>query len=187
MNKMSGKKSDFTPVREERSRIVISYGLKKVGDLYEWYEIYIYKTQQSNIGLKEVKAAIIGDINARTDEAILCGMDWTIQHGSDEGKAIKVWLSKENQENYKAKHDAAIQYPELVTFPMKYKVGEDEEGNAVYENFQDINELAQFYLAGLSYIEQCYNAGWAEKDAIDWTPYEALYPQPEQNANAEAE
>lgn len=186
MNKVSGKKSDFAYVREDSSRIVIGYGLKKVTgqNLYEWYEIYIYKTQISQLTLKVVKDSIWDDINARTDEAILCGMDWTIQHGTDEGKEIKVWLSKENQENYKAKHDAAIQYPELVTFPMKYKVGEDEEGNAVYENFQNINELAQFYLAGLSYIEQCYNAGWTEKDSIDWTPYEALFPQTE-TANAE--
>lgn len=176
-NKTYGIKADFAPKREDASRIIISYGLTKLGkDSYEWYEVYLYKKQHNNLSLADIKAAIIADINARTDERILNGFEWTVLHGDDAGKTVKVWLSTENQNNFKAKHDAAKDYPELVTFPMKYKIGEDENEVPVYENFADIQELAQFYLGGLAYIEQQYNAGWAEKDAIDWAPYEALFP-----------
>lgn len=176
-NKYSGNVSDFQPVVEDASRVVISYGLTDLGDgKAEWFEVVFYK-KQGKPSFNQAKEAILKDIDAQTDEAILCGMDWTILHGDDEGKTVKVWLSKENQDNFKAKHDAAIQYPKVVKFPMKYKIGEFEGSTPAYENFQNIEELAQFYLGGLAYIEQCYNAGWARKDSIDWAPYEeALNP-----------
>ena len=56
---------------------------------------------------------VIEDINTLTDEKILNGYEWTILHGADAGKTVKVWLSKENQNNFKAKHDAALVYPEI--------------------------------------------------------------------------
>lgn len=187
MNKVSGKKSDFALVREEESRIVIGYGLQKVTgqNLYEWFEVYIPKTQCSQLTLQVVKDAICADIDAQTDAAILNGYDWTVKHGDDAGKVVKVWLSKENQNNFKAKHDAALVYPDLVKFPMTYKISEDSEKNAIYEVFESIEELATFYLGGINYIQTCYEAGWAEKGAIDWEPYEELFPQPEQPSNAE--
>ena len=187
MNKVSGKKSDFNLISEDASRTVIAYGQKKVTgqNLYEWYEIYIYKKKGSISGFADVKKAIEEDINARVDEAILCGYPWTILHGDDAGKAVKVWLSKENQSNFKAKYDLHFTKPEALTFPTLYKVAEDENGDAVFEEFQSFEELEQFYLGGLAYIEQCYQAGWAEKKAIDWTPYEALFPQPEQQQASE--
>ncbi len=114
---------------------------------------------------------VIEDINKLTDEKILNGYEWTILHGADAGKTVKVWLSKENQNNFKAKHDAALVYPEIVTFPMTYKVSEDDSGKAVYEVFESIQELAQFYLGGLAYIEQCYGAGWQMKDSLKAEDY----------------
>lgn len=179
MNKMYGIKSDFAPVREEGSRIVVSYDLTQLEDKkhYEWLEVYLYKRQNSSmLTLEAVKKAILSDIDADTDANILSGYQWTVLHGDDEGKVASVWLSKENQMNYKAKHDAARDYPDLVTFPMKYKIAETEESVDVYEEFQDINELAQFFIGAISHIESCVNAGWARKKSIDWTPYEKLFP-----------
>lgn len=173
MNKISGNISDFALLREDASRIVISYGLTVVSEeMYEWYEVYLYKNAISQLTLKDVKDAIDDDIDARTDAAILCGYDWTVKHGDDAGKEVKVWLSKENQNNFKAKHDAALVYPNLVRFPMTYKISEDTEKNAIYEVFENIEELATFYLGGIDYIQSCYEAGWAEKGGIDWQPYE---------------
>lgn len=118
--------------------------------------------------LDDVRDIITAHIDGLTDEKILWGYPWTVQHGPDEGKNVKVWLSKENQNNFKAKHDAALIYPDKVKFPMTYKISEDTETKkAIYEIFENITELATFYLGGLAYIESCYNAGWAEKDAID--------------------
>ena len=182
MNKVSGKKSDFVLLSEDASRIVIGYGQTKVTgkNLYEWYEIYIYKAQKSSISLQDVKDAIIKDIDSRTDEKILCGYPWTVLHGDDAGKAVKVWLSKENQTNYKAKYDLHFQKPEALTFPTTYKIAEDDDKNAIFEEFATFEELEQFYLGGIAYIEATVQAGWVEKKAIDWAPYEALFPQPEQ-------
>ena len=114
----------------------------------------------------ELRQMAIERINAHTDQLILTGYQWTVLHGNDAGKTVKVWLSKENQDNFKAKHDAALVYPDRVRFPMTYKISEVNH-KAVYEVFESIQELAAFYLGGLAYIEACYNAGWAEKDAVD--------------------
>lgn len=120
--------------------------------------------------LNDARIVIEGHIDANTDEKILCGYEWTVRHGDDAGKTVKVWLSNENQNNFKAKHDAAITYPDKVKFPVTYKISQDSEtGNAIYEEFADIEELATFYLGGLDYIENVVNAGWRKKDAIgEW-------------------
>jgi hypothetical protein len=183
MNKVSGNQQDFAPIRIEERRVVIGYGLTQAdGDIYEWYEVYLPKTQIQQLTFNDVRDAICADIDARTDEAILCGYDWTVKHGDDADKAVKVWLSKENQNNFKAKHDAALVYPNLVKFPMTYKISEDAEKKAIYEVFQSIEELATFYLGGINYIQTCYEAGWAEKGGIDWEPYEEFFPKNDNNS-----
>lgn len=177
--------SDFAFMREDASRIVIGYGLTQVEktEVYEWWEIYFYKQQTPLISLQIVKDAIIKDINDRVDANILCGYPWTVLHGADEGKAVKVWLSKENQGNFEAKYNLHFTNPNALTFPTEYKIAEDDNKEGIFEEFQTFEELEVFYLGGLNYIEQCYKAGWAEKKAFDWAPYEALFPQTEQ-ANA---
>jgi hypothetical protein len=138
--------------------------------------------------MDEVKEFVLGVINAQTDDKILTGYQWKVLHGNDEGLVANVWLSTENQTNYKAKHDAALQYPQLTEFPMQYKIGEYEERQQgeegeiietkkrpVYEYFANIQELAQFYLGGVAFIESCYKEGWAKKDSMDFEPYRRLY------------
>lgn len=193
MNRVSSAdKNDFSLLKEDESRIVIGYGLTRNGNMWEWYEVYVYKIDGQINGFYDIKNLITNDINSRVDENILNGYQWKVLHGDDEGKVINVWLSAENQTNFKAKHDAALQYPQLMSWPMKYKIGEydeeheDEESGLittesrpVYEYFQNIEELARFYLGGMQYIQSCYEAGWAEKDNFDWTPYENLFKQEE--------
>ena len=88
MNKVCGNQSDYVPYREDRSRYVISYGLEEApNNLYTWYEIYIYKKQKSYLNFKDVKDAILDDINAQTDYKILTGLVWNDK---------PVWLSTEN-------------------------------------------------------------------------------------------
>lgn len=188
MNKMFGMKSDFAYLKEDASRIVVGYDYKEIDDSHaEWFEIYFYKAQIAKPTLEQIKEAIDADIDSQTDEKILNGYQWTILHGEDQGNVVKVWLSKENQNNFKAKHDVAKEYPNLVTWPMKYKVSEDAETKRpIYEYFDNMEELVQFYIGGLNYIETTYNAGWDRKDGIDMEAYEEalaeLFPEP---ANAE--
>lgn len=120
----------------------------------------------------EIKKTITGWYDQQTDAAILSGYEWTVKHGPNEGQTVKVWLTTENQNNYKAKHDAARMYPQRVKFPMTYKISEDVGNNAIYETFQDIDELAEFYLGGIGYIEQTVANGWKKKDAVDLSLYE---------------
>ena len=120
---------------------------------------------------EEVHDILIAHIDSCTDEKILTGYRWKILHGDDAGKIAKVKLSAENQTNYKANHDAAHDYPDLVEFPIRYKVGEDSDRKALYENFDNLQELAQFYLGGIAYIRQTLNQGWQEKDGLDMTVF----------------
>ncbi len=165
MNKVFGKKTDFALVREDASRVIISYGYQEAdSDNATWYEVYLYKKQVSQITLDSVKAAILGDINSKTDGKILSGFVWN---------GISVWLSAENQRNFSEAQRVA---ETAAALPIKFKLGEDEEGNPVYHTFETAEDLNDFYLKAFAYINQCLTEGWAEKDAIDWTPYEALFP-----------
>ena len=176
MNKMSGTLADFSLIREDGSRIVIGYGLKEAGDgLYEWYEVYLYKKQTAQVSFEMVKETVIKDIDAKTDAKILNGYPFT-PDGAEE--PIIVWLSKENQTNFSEAH-------RLQIVPVKFKMNETEDKEPIYHTFETFEELDRFYKGGVQYINQCLNEGWAEKDSIDWAPYEALFPQQEQAQNAE--
>lgn len=192
MNKVFGKKTDFAPIKEDASRVIISYGYQEVDEENAtWLEIYLYKKQISQITLADVKDAIIKDIDSQTDEKILCGYEWTILHGDPAkpkkqrliGETVKVWLSRESQDNFKEAHRLACIDASAV-IPVKFKIYEDENKKAIYENFESFEELNQFYLGAFAYIKQnCLDAGWVTKDGIDWTPYEEFFPVPEENAN----
>ena len=156
MNKVNGKKTSFAPIREDGSRITICYGLKKLsGKLYEWLEVYLPKKQISQLTLADVKAAIIDDIDERIKAQIIGGMVWN-------GKPV--WLSIENQLNFTN-----------AVAPVTLKIGEQEDGTAVYEDFVDAEQLAAFCTACNNHKQNTLTAGWLEKDSIDWAPYEAYF------------
>ena len=174
--KVQGLKTDFAPMRNEGTRITICYGLKKVdGKLYEWHEIYLPKTQNANISLDIVKTAILNDINQRTDEKILSGLVWQDK---------PVWLSQENQFNFKAAYDLAVQ-TQGATLPVTFKLGEAEDGTPVYHTFETMEDSTDFYTAAVNHIHQSVADGWLEKDGIDWSPYEALFPEPTKTETTE--
>lgn len=177
MNKMNGTKADFALIREERGRIVIGYGLKKItgSKLYEWYEIYVSKAQINQLSLQDVKDAIIKDIDNRTGAKILNGYPFTPDGAED---PIIVWLSKESQTNFS-------EAQRLQIIPVKFKLNETEDKQPIYHTFETVEELDRFYLGGVQYINQCLNEGWAEKDGIDWEPYEQLFPSQTQAESAE--
>ena len=174
MNKVNGKKTSFAPIREDGSRITICYGLNKLsGDLYEWFEVYLPKKQTSTLSLQTVKDAIIADINARTDEKIISGFVWTPKAGGD---AIPVWLSTENQFNFKSAYDLAVQ-KQGATLPVTFKMGENEDGTPVYHTFETMEDADDFYLQAVAFVNQTLADGWTEKDNIDWEPYEEYFNQ----------
>lgn len=168
MNKIQGKQSDFAYVRQDGSRTVVGYGLKPIdgSDDYTWREVYLPRKQYPIVSLQTVKDAIIADINAVTDEKILSGFVWNDK---------PVWLSEENQRNFSEAQRVAMMVPEQI-LPVTFKLGEQADGTPVYHEFQNAEELTAFYLQSVAYINQQLQQGWQEKDAIDWSPYDALFP-----------
>ena len=82
MNKVQGLISEFVPVREEGTRIVISYGLEAIGEeKATWVEVYLPKKKNPMLTLDMVKEAIIADIDSQTDEKILTGFVWEDNEG----------------------------------------------------------------------------------------------------------
>lgn len=112
--------------------------------------------------LKEVKETVIAGYNAAIDERIKSGYYW---------EGVPVWLSTENQFNYKAAYDLAVQ-TEGASLPVTFKFGTD--GTPVYHTFETLDDLKAFYEGALGYVSETLAEGWAEKDAIDWSGYEEL-------------
>ena len=158
MNKVNGTQASFAPVREDGSRIAICYGLKQLSkDLYEWFEVYLPKKQMPQLTFDVVKAAIINDIDERVKEKIISGMVWN-------GKPV--WYSIENQLNFTQ-----------AVAPVTLKIGEQEDGTAIYEDFDTEEKLTAFCAACNNHKQEALTAGWTEKDGIDWEPYQALFPE----------
>ena len=176
MEKVFGKKSEFSPIKEDASRIVIGYGFEAVDkNNATWYEVYLYKKQTSQVSLERVKSSIIEDINSRTDEKIVSGMVWIPKVGGD---PIPVWLSTENQFNFKSAYDLAVQ-KNGATLPVTFKMGENEDGTPVYHTFETMEDADDFYLQAVAHINATLAEGWQEKDSIDWTPYEDYFKEEE--------
>ena len=159
MNKMNGTQASFAPVRDDGSRITICYGLKKLSkDLYEWFEVYLPKKQTAQLTFETVKQAIIADINERVKTNIISGFVWD---------GNPVWLSEENQLNFTQ-----------GVVPVTFKIGEQTDGTPIYHEFTTVEDLKAFNDACVAWKQQCLTDGYAEKDGIDWTPYQQAFETP---------
>lgn len=121
---------------------------------------YDYRISFGHIPTKdEVHELIINHINSLTDEKILSGFVWN---------GINVWLSTENQFNFKAAFDMAVQ-TSGASLPIKFKLGEDANGEPVYHVFENMAEFSDFYTSAIAFIMTALNDGWVEKDAAtEW-------------------
>lgn len=107
----------------------------------------------------ELLEVINDHVDSLTDQKILTGYRW-------QGKNVK--LSSENQFNFKAAYDLAVQ-KDGKTLPVKFKLGNDADGLPVYHTFNSMNAFADFYTGATNFILQTLAAGWVEKDAArDW-------------------
>lgn len=169
MSKVFGNISNYSPVKEDMSRIVFSYGFAEVGDGENatWHEVFFFKKLNPNPSLLQIKEAITADIDNQTDARILRGFVWEPAMGGD---PIPVWLSLENQFNFKSAYDLAVQ-KQGATLPVTFKMGEDRKGTPVYHTFETMEDADDFYVKAVGYINQCLNEGWARKDSIDWSIY----------------
>lgn len=140
-----------------RRRWELFYGFGKDGDTGYNYRL----TLEYKPTIGEIRQILIDQINANTDERILKGFVW---------KDHPVYLSSENQFNYKSAYDLALQDETIL--PIKFKLGEDTNGGVVYYTFETVDELKDFYTKAILHINQCLNEGWQEKDDLDMSLYE---------------
>lgn len=102
----------------------------------------------------EVKGLVLSWYNAAIDKEILSVFVWN---------GMRVWLSSENQFNYKASYDLAVQSGKNL--PVTFKFGSDEE--PVYHEFTGLEELSDFYTRAMKHIQDTLASGWKRKDAFD--------------------
>ena len=76
----------------------------------------------------------------------------------------------ENQFNYKAAYDLAVQ-TNGASLPVTFKFG---DSSPVYHTFNTLEEISDFYTSALSYVNNMLADGWAKKDSLDWSEYERL-------------
>lgn len=124
--------------------------------LATWAEEIIYHKPT----LTEIKKLIESYYNKITDNKILQGFIWN---------EMMVWLSEENQRNYKAIYDIAVQ-ENGANLPTTFKFGTEDA--PTYYVFNTVEELKGFYLSALAYIQQCYTEGWKIKDTVDYSAYD---------------
>ena len=145
----------------ERNDIFIGYtigGLLKFGYGEEEIDGMIHKYNYVHEFLKtptksEVLDLLINHINKLTDEKILSGFVWN---------GVNVWLSTENQFNFKAAYDVAVQ-TNGASLPIKFKLGEIDNVPQYY-TFEDMATFTDFYTKAIAFIMNALNDGWIEKD-----------------------
>lgn len=141
----------FTPYYEEDED-----GNKVETQLGTWTEALIpFKPS-----LEQLKKLVLDAINKEVDEKILSGFVW---------KDMPVWLSTENQFNYKAAYDLAVM-SQGQSLPVTFKFGATE--SPVYYTFETLDDISDFYISAMAYINTTLAEGWKLKDSIDWSVYE---------------
>lgn len=78
-----------------------------------------------------------------------------------------VWLSLENQQNYKMLFDYLMKGGTEQTKVKLY----DTNGNGVYKEFEDIDEYKPFYFLIIEHINKILYKYWTIKDNIEWSEY----------------
>ena len=123
-----------------------------------YYETEIILPHKPNIN--DIKQAVLEGVNRMIDEKIISEFVW---------KDMPVWLSTENQFNYKAAYDLAVM-SQGQSLPVTFKFGTTE--SPVYYTFETLDDISDFYISAMAYINTTLAEGWKLKDSIDWSVYE---------------
>lgn len=110
---------------------------------------------------REIKEIIEAHINALTAQRILNGFTWN-------GKPV--WLSAENQTNLQRAY-AVARDTDGKNLPLKYKLGESEDGSPVYHTFTKVDVFRDFMEKMDNHIQTAVSDGYNEKDGVDYTKF----------------
>lgn len=131
-------------------------GTKTETNLGTWYETWL----SGKPSIEQVKGVILDALNKDVDQKILSEFVW---------KDMSVWLSSENQFNYKAAYDLAVM-SQGKSLPVVFKFGSTD--NPAYYQFETLEDISDFYLSAMAHVNKCLDEGWKKKDSIDWSVYE---------------
>lgn len=109
--------------------------------------------------LSEIKSIVTSWYNSEIDAKIVSGFKFN---------GNIVWLSTENQFNYKAAYDIAVQTGGM-NLPIIFKLGSEEK--PAYIQFNTVSEIQQFYINAMNHIQKTLENGWKTKDSINWDAY----------------
>ncbi len=109
---------------------------------------------------EEIRSTVMTWYNGQTDMTILSGFNY---------EGVPVWLSSENQFNYKSAYDLAV-LTGGSTLPVTFKFGTDTE--PVYHTFETLEELTDFYTKAMKHIQNTLAEGWKKKDVFDLEAYQ---------------
>ncbi len=167
MIRITNRNEKYTPLVKKGGSVTISFDYEPFYDIDEdgntvetnlgTWSVHSF-TRRPSFG--QLKNFILSEINKRTDEKILSGFEWN---------EMQVWLSSENQFNYKAAYDLAVQ-TNGANLPTVFKFGSNEDPK--YHKFDTVEELSDFYVKAMTYINEQLAIGWVKKDSIDWSVYE---------------
>lgn len=157
MQRVSGAEPQFLRIaNKRRGRYAIAFDIERDADGNFTYMEKVFDHLPTE---DEIREAINGYYNGETDKAIVSGFLY-------DGETV--WLSSENQFNFKAAFDLAVQ-TEGASLPVKFKFGSEAE--PVYKTFTTVAELQDFYTKAIAYIQSCIEEGWRKKDAVDYSVY----------------
>ena len=91
---------------------------------------------------EEVKVMVINWYNQEINNEIMSGFTYN---------GIPVWLSQENQFNYKSAYDLAVQ-TDGTSLPVRFKFGTDDE--PVYYEFNTLENLTDFYTKEMVFVQR---------------------------------
>ena len=143
MIRVTNLKDYYTPISVSGNIVKIAFDYKPFYDIDEdgnkvesnvgtWAE-HVFRNKPS---LSQIKDFILTEINKRTDRLILSGFVW---------KGVPVWLSMENQLNYKTAYDLAVQTNGQVLPTFKFGTTE----SPVYYKFESLEDLKDFYISAM--------------------------------------
>lgn len=148
----------FECFNKVKNTYIVRFDETKTDNGYKYQHFFVSGTDDIEV----IKSTINNYYNELCSDEILKGfkLDSDI-----------VWLSSENQINYKIYYDFALfnHQNDLEFQPIKIKIGDETESK--YHTFQSFEEYQKFVFDYAEHIQNTISKYWELKDSIDWKLY----------------
>ncbi len=163
--KIKNKKTFFKPYKKiNDNHVIIMWDYKPImktnakGEEIEtplaFWEQYKFNHVPT---LSEIKNVIIEYYNEKIKDEIINDFIWN---------DMKIWLTTENQLNYKVIYDLTKQ-TNGSNLPITLKF-ENNVQEPIFYTFNSIEELEDFYISSVNYIQKKLKDGWDIKNNLNW-------------------